>query len=490
MIRFASAVILVRGSASTLEVFLVERSPKLRFLGGYHAFPGGVLAPEDRGDLERCARRELFEETGVLIGERAAEIEHQGRDSVRTALLQEELGVGDGSAQPAVERLIEAAGPARLEAICRLITPPFAPVRYDTRFYLSRQAPGDREPQVVVGELKGGNFWRPDQALEAWRQGSLLVAPPVLALLEILAEFGLDYLAREAERRAGGIEDGLLPAVRFSPGVVLATQLTDTIPPATTTNCCIVGQAKLFVIDPAVADRDGQEQLLRLIDSLSEQDGRVEAVLLTHHHQDHVGAAARVASRYAVPVMGHPLTLERLDFDQTAPLKDGDALDLGRSPDGRPDWSLRAIHTPGHARGHLCYQENRHHALVAGDMLSTLSTIVIDPPEGHLATYLDSLDRLLEQDIGTLYPGHGPPAASGRRVVSRYIEHRQARERQLLAALSAGERSVEQLLERVYADTPGELWPYATRSLRAGLEKLEEESRVRRVGTRWLLAEN
>ena len=144
-----------------------------------------------------------------------------------------------------------------------------------------------------------------------------------------------------------------------------------------------------------------------------------------------------------------------------------------------------AIHTPGHDRGHLCFRESRYGAMLAGDMLSTISSIVIDPPEGHLATYLASLERLAQGPMTTLYPAHGPAMRDGQRLVAQYLRHRRQREASLVAALEQGGGTVEQLLPKVYWDVDARLHPIAARSLLAGLLKLQEEGRAAERSGLW-----
>jgi glyoxylase-like metal-dependent hydrolase (beta-lactamase superfamily II) len=126
--------------------------------------------------------------------------------------------------------------------------------------------------------------------------------------------------------------------------------------------------------------------------------------------------------------------------------------------------------------------------MVAGDMLSTISSIIIDPPEGHLATYLKSLDRISKFEMTTLYPAHGPAVRNGQRVVQKYIRHRRQREATLLKVLGESPETIDELLPKVYWDADPRLFPFAVRSLLAGLQKLEEEGRARDEGGRWQLA--
>lgn len=486
MIRTAAAVILHQGRGSDLRVFLAERSPKLRFLGGYHAFPGGVVDGTERegegsdgadAALRQCAIRELFEETGVRIGGDPG-TSPEDWVAARRALLDHERSGAAGPC-PAWEALRPRGAGGSLREVCRILTPPFAPVRYDTVFFLA-ELPAGQQPEVWPGELVSGAFVSPAEAIERWRRGELRIAPPVLILLELIAQVGLDALPEVAGGLAAGFQAGVLSPVRFSPGVIMASLRSDTIPPAQTTNTYLVGNEVVYVIDPGTPDRAEQDRLLDLLSALQDAGREIGGVLLTHHHPDHVAGLRVIATELDVEVRGHARTLDRLPEGVVAgaPIVDGERIELGKSPDGRDGWSLHAVFTPGHAQGHLCFHEDRYGALIAGDMVSTLSTIVIDPPEGHMATYLESLRRLLERDVSTLYPAHGPPAISGRRVIEHVLKHRAAREQKLLDALGADPRPADALLKRVYDDVDAEVLPLAMRSLVAGLQKLGEEGRA------------
>ena len=153
---------------------------------------------------------------------------------------------------------------------------------------------------------------------------------------------------------------------------------------------------------------------------------------------------------------------------RTRTVDEGDRIDLGESPDGRPDWALEVFHLPGHSRDHLAFRDNRYGQVLAGDLISTLSSILIDPSEGDLTTYLHSLKRLQELSPGLLYPGHGPPARDGARAVAKQIRHRQRREQQILDALSDTGRDLDSLLEEIYAGTPPEVMSLARRSFDGG----------------------
>src|SRR5207253_1117101 len=133
---------------------------------------------------------------------------------------------------------------------------------------------------------------------------------------------------------------------------------------------------------------------------------------------------------------------------------DGDRLDLGTAPDGSGPWHLEAVHTPGHAPGHLAFHEPHYRLLFAGDLVSTLSSIIIAPPDGDLAVYLDSLRRLKAYDCRLLLPAHGSASARPRQTLDEALAHRVKREEQLLAALVPRPRTVSELLPELYRGLP------------------------------------
>src|SRR5262249_34515476 len=141
-------------------------------------------------------------------------------------------------------------------------------------------------------------------------------------------------------------------------------------------------------------------------------------------------------------------------------INDGNQLDLGIAPDGSA-WRLEAAHTPGHASGHLAFYEPHYRLLFAGDMVSTLSSVVIAPPDGDLAVYLDSLERLLRYNARLLLPSHGSPTVRSRNVLQEAIAHRRDRELELIAALANGPRRIPELAIELYRGLPVPLMKFA-----------------------------
>jgi glyoxylase-like metal-dependent hydrolase (beta-lactamase superfamily II)/8-oxo-dGTP pyrophosphatase MutT (NUDIX family) len=467
------------------ELLLVERSKKLRHFGGALAFPGGTLDEADERipveGLEArdpalrpyvaAGARELFEETGIWLGRGGREPSPSALKEDRRRLLDEETAF-----EEILARHRQHVDARDLEPLCRITTPPFSPVQFDT-WFLRALVPEATRVEIWDGELVAGDFAEPEETLVQWRRGEISVAPPMIMLLGEWAK-GQERLGERISTLTESYRNGKLHRVYFSPGVLLAPMRTPTQPPATHTNTLIVGEERIHVVDPSPSDPGEQERLFDLVTELVDEGRRLEGILLTHYHPDHVGALVEMQERFSVPARAHRDCMERLPSARFGkPLEHEDDIDLGTAPDGTDGWTLRAYHVPGHARGHLAFRESRYDAIAVGDLVSTLSSILVDPSDGHLATYLDSLRFLEKVTEGTLYPGHGPPASPGRTVIRKTLEHRKERESQVLAALSSEPQTLEALLAKIYADVDPKVHGLAERSLLSGLIKLEEEGR-------------
>lgn len=252
---------------------------------------------------------------------------------------------------------------------------------------------------------------------------------------------------------------------------------TPTLPPATATNTLVVGRKRIAVIEPATPYADEQVALDELLGALVGTGADVAAILLTHHHQDHTGYATALRERTGAPIYAHALTAARLDFPVDVLLADGQEVALD---DG---FSLAAMHTPGHAPGHLVFCERRSGLAYAGDLVAGTGTILIDPEDdGDMIAYLASLERVAAARPAALVPAHGPVLDDPQDCLRRYRAHRLMREDRIVAAIPAAWRAVSAVLAEAYADTPTALWPLAARSLEAHLRKLATEGLVRRCG--------
>jgi glyoxylase-like metal-dependent hydrolase (beta-lactamase superfamily II) len=256
----------------------------------------------------------------------------------------------------------------------------------------------------------------------------------------------------------------------------------------TGTQTYIVGDGDVAVIDPGP---DLPAHVEALTAALA--DERVAAILCTHTHRDHSPASRALQAATGAPIVGcAPLSLD----------DEGPRADESFDPDYRPDrvladgerlrgegWTIEAVATPGHTSNHLCFALEGEGALFTGDHVMGWSTSVVAPPDGDMADYMASLDRLLGRGDRLYYPAHGPAVEDPHAHVRRLIEHRRMRERQILGRLELGEGRIPAMVEAIYSDIDPRLFPAAGRSVLAHLVDLERRGLVREVGERWTLGD-
>jgi glyoxylase-like metal-dependent hydrolase (beta-lactamase superfamily II) len=245
------------------------------------------------------------------------------------------------------------------------------------------------------------------------------------------------------------------------------------------TNTYLLGPARDVVLDPGPADSAHVAALLALT------DGRIRFILVTHTHRDHSPAASLLASATGARLIGlSPPAAPNHDQSFAPDLQPDDRqhLDLGGVV-------VQAIHTPGHASNHVCWLHPDTGVLFTGDHVMQGSTVVIPPPDGNMAAYLDSLQQIQRLAPRALAPGHGLLIRDSERAIRRLIRHRLQREARVVDRLrQLGAASLDELLPRVYSDVPQPLHPVARYSLHAHLLKLVAEGRVVASGDRWRLA--
>lgn len=243
------------------------------------------------------------------------------------------------------------------------------------------------------------------------------------------------------------------------------------------TNTYLVGTDEVAVIDP------GPDEPAHLDAILQAAGSSIRWIVTTHTHRDHSPLAAALKRRTGAPVIGLAAPRDgRQDdtFQSDHRPRDGEAVALG-------DAALTAILTPGHASNCVCYLLVRERLLFTGDhVLGGVSPVIL-PPDGDMAAYLDSLDRLEAYDFEHIAPGHGDVMDRGKRVLALLRAHRLARERKVLARLT-GPSTLDALTAAVYDDVPKDRHPWARLTLEAHLIKLAREGRVVESGGLWRLA--
>lgn len=232
------------------------------------------------------------------------------------------------------------------------------------------------------------------------------------------------------------------------------------------TNAYLIGHREVALIDPGIIH---QEHIARLVAATG---GRLRWILATHTHPDHSPAAALLAEQTGAEILGHGGTLHwhhDATFNPHRLLVDGDRLSTD-------EFTLQALYTPGHASNHLCYLLHEEQILFAGDQVMEGTTVVIGPPDGDMAAYISSLERLKREPIATIAPAHGRFITNPQREFSRIIGHRLERERQVYdVLLQRGSVKIMDIVNQLYTHLPEPLRLPAGFSVYAHLLKLRKD---------------
>jgi glyoxylase-like metal-dependent hydrolase (beta-lactamase superfamily II)/8-oxo-dGTP pyrophosphatase MutT (NUDIX family) len=544
--RPAATVLLLRDGSLGPEAFLLQRTPNAAFLAGAHVFPGGALDKADQDarvlrrvggltDAEASARlgvvggglaywvaamRECFEEAGILLAEGEGGEPVDAARAARLAQYRGLLHAGKLSFHEFLDRERLLLRARDLAYFGHWITAPGRARRFDTRFFLAI-APEGQTGSHDGTELVASLWLRPGEAIERETRGEMEL---VFATRNTLADLARFARAKDALEHAREVEvetnracwalgpDGAAALFRrrdpqyfeihwsdpeetgqtsvvLEPGVPkrLDPYVTRVIAPnpgmmtGPGTNTYLVGEQDLAVIDPG-PDIDSHVAAV-----LAAGAGRIRLVLCTHTHLDHSPAAAAIKAATGAVVLGRPAPAQPGQDRGFAPdrvLEHGDRVMIG-------GLTLRAIHTPGHASNHLCYFLENTRMLFTGDHVMQGSTVVINPPDGDMRAYLESLELLLAEDILIFAPGHGYLIGEPHREARRLIRHRLAREQKVLWALARlNEPTLEELVHEAYDDVQPRLHGVAMRSLAAHLHKLAAEGRVRAAEGRYALVQS
>ena len=480
--RPAATLVILRDSNRGPQVLLTVRPKSMRFMGGAIVFPGGSVASADcdqrweqasplsRSDARSAldiddpaaalgsfvaALREAYEEVGFPPGRGPIEKLERHLTDEPDKWLERclELGV-----VLATDELVPAG---------RWVTPLGSPLRFDARFFVVR-APSGWEPAPDPTEVDGAHWATPEEALAELAAENAIMAPPTIEMLQRIDGHRDVSAILSSLRNVDWQTKGEVLRARLSPHVAVVLAPNPGFMTGPGTNTYVVGSGRTVVIDPAVAN-------VPYLDSVMGIAGEVAAIAITHRHPDHIGGVAALVERTGAPV--YAFGDDPVDGIQVHALTEGDEISSGGA-------SLRALHTPGHASDHVSFELIGTKSLFAGDNILGEGTAVIAPPDGNMRDYLFSLYRFRGLELERIYPGHFKALDGGTAVIDQYLAHRAERRRSVLEALEAP-RTVDEIVESVYADTPKQLHDLARLQVVAMLELLQEEEVVEAVDELW-----
>ena len=530
--RPAATVLLLRDGPQGVEVLMTRRATTASFAPNAYVFPGGGVDALDATSHSQATRRpgqsdlhltqaiaairESFEELGVLLARRP---DGSVADDTDIAALDRH--------QPFVAQC-KARGLTLMAqdvfVLAHWVTDRDLPRRFDVPFLIARMPEGQM-PVADETEQFEPEWVRPFDALARHKAGSFFMIFPTVRTLERLQDFSdVDAVlqacavdeqplwtscpragllaGREARYMEHELPFGELAMVCPDGQIVHALdwqtehpvallnnvqRLTAPNPGVMTgpgTNSYLVGEPATgyIVIDPGPADAEHLDKLWRAA------GGDIRLIVCTHSHPDHSPGALPLQARCAhkPPILGLPSgpnARAASEFTPDRALQDQELLTLtGQGPEGDLTHTLKVIHTPGHAANHLCLILLEDGLLFSGDHILNGSTTVIDPPDGDMTLYLQSLDRLselCEQDrLDYILPAHGyvigGPTGEAAQAISHLKAHRLKREAKILRAMqTAPQGTLDDWVALAYDDVPPRMWPVAKRSLMAHVARLE-----------------
>jgi recombination protein RecT len=521
--RPAATVLLLRDTPQGLELLMTRRSPGASFAPGAYVFPGGAIDAADAQARDVAARRptqdeqgltqaiaairESFEELGVLLARRA---DGRPAGALEVAAIDRH--------RPFIEQcralgLTLAAD--QVHVLAHWITDRDLPRRFDVHFLVARM-PADQTPVADEAEQFEPVWVRPADALARHEAGDFFMIFPTIRTLERLAKFEtteqvLQACAGEQPLWTSCPRAGLLNGAEarymehempygelalvtpdghivhhldwrtHEPVPLLrnVTRLTAPNPGFMTgpgTNSYLVGDpgTGYVALDPGPDEPGHVERIWRAA------GGDIRMIVCTHSHPDHSPGARPLQQLCAgkPPVLGLPSAASarpHSDFKPDRALADGETLVL---EGGGRRHSLNVIHTPGHAANHLCLVLVEDGLLFSGDHILNGSTTVVDPPDGDMSAYIDSLDRLAaacrDHGIEFILPAHGYVLGFAPQAIAHLKAHRLQREAKVMAAMQAKPQgTLEEWVAIVYDDVPPRMWPVAKRSLLAHVQRIE-----------------
>ncbi len=433
------------------QIFAVRRQSHLEAFPGYDSFPGGKIDRED-SSLQHSAPF-LCDGDGQAMHALVREVEEE---------LAYDLPAEIASGQVVSVKYLATA-----------LAPATAPVRFRLKFYRI-----DLKSQPLFhldcGEIAAGFWTTPRQLLNHFDRGDALMVPPLCWMLEKLQQnpqgdnFG--DLSPQFD------ESLFVPRIELLSGVQMLPIPSNTFPPEKRTNAFLLGDegSPRVLVDPSPESREVLMKLRRTL-----RHDQLDALFLTHHHPDHHEFSPELARDLNVPIWMSEDTRQRITqqqgLDYFSPLQ----IQIKQAGDRLTDWkgeSVRVHATPGHDAGQLALAPESLRWFLVGDLIQSIGTVVISAPEGDMAAYFQTLEKIIDLAPEVIIPSHGMPMRSTFRLQST-LQHRRDREKSIQKLFAEG-KTPNEMVDIIYQEIDQHLYPFALKSIESHLVKLRQEGQI------------
>jgi len=433
------------------RIFVVRRQSHLKDFPGYDSFPGGKI---DSNDSETQHTAEfLCHGDGQKMHALVREIKEE---------LDYDLTAGIASGQVSSVKLLATT-----------LAPVSAPVRFRLHLYRIDCKTG---PQFTPdpGEFEDAFWTTPEELLASYHKGDSLMVPALRCALEKLIRDprGCDFgdLSPQFD------EENFIPRIELLSELQILPVPSNTLPPATRTNAFLLGDdgSKKILVDPSPLSHSVLEKLLRTL----KQD-TIDALLLTHHHPDHHEQAPQLARQLNLPIWMSEETRFRIIDKYGSDYFAGVSLDIKREGEKLTTWKgegVRVYEVPGHDAGQLGLAPESLRWLIVGDLIQNSGTVVIAEPEGDMAAYFKTLERIIDLDPAVIIPSHGIPMRGTYRIRAT-LQHRREREKAIYE-LSLNGKTETEILNTIYPGIDRESRALALQNIKSHLSKLKQEEKT------------
>ncbi|MGB1569382.1 MAG: MBL fold metallo-hydrolase [Candidatus Thalassarchaeaceae archaeon] len=461
--RPSASLIVSRMSENIGEILLCHRVSEVPSFPDFWAFPGGGVSRVDKkvaeenpdwliDTEERVSRitllRELVEEIGFapdgngsleLVSEEIQESICTNKEKWSEYVKNGELKLENFSSQIIAVRTM----------------PPFAPVRFTNTFHHLSIGDSNIQPRFSKGvsEFDEYRWWNPESLLQSWLNHEIRLPPPQVTLVRDIC----DAISRNGNLLSAFNELSKKPStgyhiLEFAPGVECIPIPTQTLPPATHTNCYVLGipGGDRVIIDPAAKTDEALEILSNKIEEIKSSGSEIKATIFTHKHQDHIGDMNKINDFYDAPIWGSKETLDSLPgLKNIRIIKENDIIQL-EGDSCLVSWKV--METPGHCPGHICLIGDA--GIISGDNVAVIGTILVPSNDGDMNEYIEGLIKIKNLKPPLLFPGHGPFSANPEKLLDRYIRHRRKRHKLVLETVKSNITDLETIAKISYEDTP------------------------------------